>query len=186
MDSIHDDILHLNEKLMLAISVPEEGARILRLLEGNQEVTSRLISANAQAIGTAIRCGIPLVTFTGRIEKLLLSAYQPRMGAAESNPAELQELTYFALELARGLSACHLTFVQLNFGLTKQAASALGAMGLKHVMELSRRRDVLLRLRAATQPEVWDRLLIGERCDGLQAHRISQQAAFGSVGRARG
>src|SRR5688500_16093902 len=110
MDAVQDDIQHLNEQLLLIASDPESGEHILKLMQASTPVIQRIAAASASAIGTAIRCRIPLVTFTAALEDLaVLNPHEWRTGlsmktpATLETPAPLQELTHFALEFAHSL-----------------------------------------------------------------------------------
>lgn len=183
MDALQADIQHLNEQLFLIAGEPTLGERALKLLEASPTVAQRVASASADAVGTAIRCGVPLVTFTSAVEELaILKPRDWRVGVASEVPMELQEFTRFALQFAQRLALLDSTVAQLHFGLTRMAAEGLTRLGVMHLLQMSRRHGVMLRLRLGDQLQVWDRLLIGERCRGPRAYRISQQAALLSLG----
>jgi len=183
VDSLQDDIQHLNEQLLLIASDPELGERTLKMLLASAPIIQRIVAASSNAVSTAIRCRIPLVTFTAALEDLaVLNPRAWRANSAVEIPVALQELTHFALEFAHDLVRAHPTVARMYFGLSRLAADGLGGLALKHLLTLSRRHGVLLRLRAADQPQLWDRLLIGERCSGPRAYRISQQMALLSLG----
>lgn len=183
MDALQDDIQHLNEQLLMIASDAESGERMLKLMQATAPVIQRIAQAGSNAVGTAIRCRIPLVTFTPVLENL--AVLDPRIWRANTAveiPEPLQALTHFTLEFAHNLVREHPTVAQMYFGLSRLAADGLGRLALKHILSLSRRHGVLLRLRAGDQPQLWDRLLIGERCSGPRAYRISQQMALLSLG----
>ena len=177
MDALQDDIQHINEALFLLAS--EQGESLLRTLEASTPVARRITQATSNGIGTAIRCRVPLLTFNSVVEEL--SFVDPRKWrpnvSADPSP-QLKELTRFLLEFAHDLVKMNLTVAQLYFGFSRLAAEAYGRLSLKHLLQLSTRHGVLVRLLAGQRLQDWDRLFIGERLSGPLAYQISQQTGL--------
>lgn len=183
MDTTNEDIAFLNSEVLLLASDPEEGERILRLLGAHPNVIKRIAAAGSKAVGTAIRCGVPLVTFVPLLDELLgLPAVVLHGRTHHEVPAPLRRLTTTALHVAQRLALIDRTVAQLHFGFTPRMCESLKSLGISRLMHLSERHGVLLRLRTPEKPQVWDRLLIGDRCTGPRGFRISQQAGLLSLG----
>lgn len=183
MDALQDDIQDLNSQLLLIVSEPHEGAQILKLMEATPLVAQRIAQAGANGVGTAIRCRTPLVTFTALAEELLaLDPRDWRGSGSMSVPQSLQDLTLYALRLAQRVAHVQPTVAELQFQLSRSSVEALARLPLKHLNPLCRRYGVLLRLRRAQQPQIWERLLIGDTCPGPLGFRIAQQTALLSLG----
>jgi hypothetical protein len=181
MDTLKDDIQYLNEQLFLIAN--EQGEPVLRSMEASPAVARRITAASANGIGTAIRCGVPLVTFTSVLEELALSDPRKwRIGPQVELSPRIQELTRFMLEFARDLVRVNFTVAQMYFGFSRLAAQAYTRLGMKQRLQLSSRHGLLLRLLAAQRNQDWDRLLIGERLSGPLAYQISQQTGLMMLG----
>jgi hypothetical protein len=183
MDTTNEDITFLNSEVLLLASDPEAGERILRLLGAHPNVIKRIAAAGSRAVGTAIRCGVPLVTFVPRLDELLGLPVGDLHGHTNQEiPAPLRKLTTTALHVAQRLALIDRTVAQLHFGFTPRMCESLKSLSISRLMHLSERHGVLLRLRTPERPHVWDRLLIGDRCGGPRGFRISQQAGLLSLG----
>jgi hypothetical protein len=183
MEALNEDVVHLNSQVLLLASDPDEGDHILRVLGAHPLVIQRIASAGSKAVGTAIRCGIPLVTFTHRLEEVLINpAAELQAGAARQVPATIRALARDALHMAQRLAFIDRTVAQLHFDFTPRACEGLVRLSVSRMTRLIERQGVLIKLRAAEQVTVWDRLLIGDRYDGPRGFRISQQAALLSLG----
>lgn len=183
MNTTNEDIAYLNAEVLLLASDPEEGERILRLLGAHPNVIKRIAAAGSKAVGTAIRCGVPLVTFAPRFDDLLsLPATELRGASKQEIPEALRELTTTALHVAQRMALIDRTVAQLHFGFTPRVCETLRSLSISRLLRLSERYGVLLRLRTPEKPQVWERLLIGDRCSGPRGFRISQQAGLLSLG----
>ncbi len=183
MDAIDEDVAHLNSQVLLLASDPDEGDRLMQLLGAHPLVIKRIAAAGSKAVGTAIRCGVPLVTFSSRLEEALLTQASESGGSAGRDvPMSLRALARDTLQMAQRLAFIDRTVAQLHFGLTTRACEGLMRLSVHRMVRLTERHGVLLTLRAAEKVKVWDRLLIGDRCSGPLGFRISQQAALLSLG----
>lgn len=183
MDTTNEDIAFLNSQVLLLASDPREGRRILCLLGARPNVIKRIAAAGSKAVGTAIRCGVPLVTFGSRLDALLgPPAADLRDPSKQDTPASLRQLTTNALHVAQRLALIDRTAAQLHFGFAPCVCEALRSLSIARLMHLSEQHGLLLRLRTPEKPQVWDRLLIGDRCSGPRGFRISQQAGLLSLG----
>jgi len=183
MDAIEEDVAYLNSEVLLIASDPEHGERILRLLGAHPNVVGRIASAGSKAVGTAIRCGVPLVTFTRKLDELLSAPSTDVHGPhAHDLPGSIRDLTRIALHVAHRLALIDRTVAQLHFGFTPRACEALMNLSVSRLLRLGDRHGLLLRLRTPDKVQVWERLLIGDRCTGPRGFRISQQAALLSLG----
>jgi hypothetical protein len=183
MDAIEEDVAHLNSEVLLIASDPAHGERILRLLGAHPNVIGRIASAGSKAVGTAIRCGVPLVTFTRKLDELLSAPSTDVHGShAHDLPGSVKELTRTALHVAHRVALIDRTVAQLHFGFTPRACEALINLSVSRLLRLGDRHGLLLRLRTPDKVQVWERLLIGDRCTGPRGFRISQQAALLSLG----
>lgn len=183
MDTTSEDISYLNSEVLLLVSDPEEGERILRLLGAHPNVIKRIAAAGSKSVGTAIRCGVPLVTFAPRLDELLSLPSTELHGVSKQEiPAGLRMLTTTALHVAQRLALIDRTVAQLHFGFTPRVCEIFKSLSISRLLHLSERHGVLLRLRTPEKAQVWDRLLIGDRCGGPRGFRISQQAGLLSLG----
>lgn len=183
MDTTSEDIAYLNSEVLLLASDPEQGERVLRLLGAHPNVIKRIAEAGSKAVGTAIRCGVPLVTFSPRLDHLLNPPVAGLHGSSmQEIPEALRGLTTTALHVAQRLALIDRTVAQLHFGLTPRGCETLGSLSINRLIRLSERHGVLLRLRTPEKPQVWERLLIGDRCSGPRGFRVSQQAGLLSLG----
>lgn len=183
MDALDEDLTHLNSQVLLLASDPEEGNRLMHLLGAQPLVVKRIAAAGSKAVGTAIRCGVPLVTFASRFDEILMGQAGELGGSgARDLPMSLRVLTRDTLQMAQRLAFIDRTVAQLHFGLTARGCGELMGLSVYRMTRLAERQGVLLTLRAAERVRVWDRLLIGDRCSGPRGVRISQQAALLSLG----
>lgn len=183
MQALNEDVVHLNSQLLLLASDPEEGEGIMRQLGAHPLVIKRIANAGAKAVGTAIRCGVPLVTFASKLEEALIARGAELDGiAGRDAPDALRTLARDTLQMAQRLAFIDRTVAQLHFGFTPRACEGLTRLSVSRMTRLTQRQGALLRLRAADKVHVWDRLLIGDRCSGPRGFRISQQAALLSLG----
>lgn len=183
MEALNEDVVHLNSQLLLLASDPEEGEAMMRLLGASPLVIQRITRAGSKAVGTAIRCGVPLVTFVSKLEEVLVASGGEMTGvASRSVPAALRDLTRDTLHMAQRLAFVDRTVAQLHFGFTPRACEGLTRLSVARIARLTQRHGVLIKLRAADKAQVWDRLLIGDRYSGPSGYRISQQAALLSLG----
>ena len=183
MDAIEEDVAYLNSEVLLIASDPEHGERILRLLGTHPNVVGRIASAGSKAVGTAIRCGVPLVTFTKRLDALLCAPSSDLPGSfATDLPGSLKELTRTALHVAHRSVFIDRTVAQLHFGFTPRVCEALMNLSVSRLLRLGDRHGLLLKLRTPDKVQIWERLLIGDRCAGPRGFRISQQTALLSLG----
>lgn len=173
---LHDDIQHINEQLFLIAS--EYGESVLRSMDASIPVARRIVEAGAGSIGTAIRCGVPLVVFNSVVEELALTDPQKWRGSSAEVPEQLKDLTRFILEFAHDLVHVNRTIAQIYFGFGRLACDAYGRLGHRHLITLSQRHGVLLRLLGGQRPQDWERLFIGERVSGSIALQISQQTGL--------
>jgi hypothetical protein len=173
-----DDIQKLNERLLLIASDQALGGRVLRTLGAGAQVIKRIRTANAQAVATAIRCGVPLIVFTDTLEELASTdPRQWRWSSTSEVPTELRDLALFALNFAHDLALRNITMAKAYFGVSRFTAERLGEFAVAHLETLSRASGPLLRLRSSDDLNLWDRLLIGDRCVGPRASRIAHTAA---------
>jgi hypothetical protein len=180
--SLEDDVRSINEKLLLALVDGVIGAEARKLLQVSRPVARRLAEANASAIGTAIRCGVPLVTFAAAVNELLTADPKSwRMSSVHPVPLLLQELTDFTLMFARQLARSADTSARAYFGLTGTAAENLSRLALVHVQLMSRNFGVLLRLREGDRADMWADLFVGERAAGPTAIQIAQETILLSL-----
>jgi len=174
MDTTLEDFSYLNAQVLLLASDPQQGTRILRLLGAHPTVIKRIASAGSKAVGIAIRCGVPLVTFAPRLDALVSLPDAELHPAAHDMPAPLQSLTATALHVAQHVALIDRTVAQTHFGLTPRVCEGLKSLSARRLQQLSERHGVLLCLRKAEKVKSWDRLLIGDRCSGPRGYRISQ------------
>lgn len=183
MEAANEDIVHLNSDLLLLVCDSKSGQHILKLLGAQPNVIRRIAAAKSAAIGTAIRCGVPLVTFAPRLDDLLIPSASISRGAGKQDvPEPLRHLTAKAFHVAQRLALIDRTVAQLHFGFTPRASEVFRNLSANRILQLSEGYGVLLRLRAAAKPLVWDRLFIGDRCQGPRAFRISQQSGLLNLG----
>jgi hypothetical protein len=181
--AMRDDIQHLNSQLLLYACDSRNGDRLLTLLGAKKNIRTKMAAASARGLGTAIRCGVPLITMADNVEALILRDVHawPRDTAGDV-PAELKALTLESLQFARMTALRDPTLVQLYFWLSRPAAQRLARISLVQINLMSRRRTPLLQLRAQNNAVVWDRLMMGERCAEPMATRISQMTALQALG----
>jgi hypothetical protein len=182
MDALNEDVAHLNSQVLLLASDPEDGDRTMRLLGAHPMVIKRIATAGSKAVGTAIRCGVPLVTFARSLEEVMGQSAESKGTAARDVPLSLRVLSRDTLHVAQRLALIDRTVAQLHFGLTPRACESLMNLSVHRIARITERQGVLLTLRAAEKVKVWDRLLIGDRCAGPRGFRISQQTALLSLG----
>lgn len=183
MDPLAADIEQLNSRLFLLAQDAVTGVEVLRRLKTELAVIARIKAANEGAICTAVRCGVPLVTFIEEIDELI---QDPRGGLdggeADAVTKGLRDLTMFALQLAQRLALEHETLADMHFGLQSTTAGALTRLGITDLESMSRCGQVLLQLRKGSQPVIWDRLLIGGLSTKAWAFRIAHETALLSSG----
>jgi hypothetical protein len=175
---LDEDVRDINEQLLLIASDPTIGKRALRLLQASSAVSRLLENADSSAIGTAIRCGIPLITFLPTVSDLLCSeprSWRPK--AASDVPEKLQDLMFFSLTFARQLAQSKPVMAQGYFRLTLSAAENLAVLAVFHLKRMSRQFGMLLRLREGDQEQIWEDILVGQRATGALAFQIAQEAA---------
>jgi len=173
---LQDDIQHINEQFFLLAN--EYGESVLRSMDASIQVVRRIVEAGAGSIGTAIRCGVPLTIFNDTVEELALSDPQKWRSSSAEVPEQLKELTRFVLEFAHDLVHVNRTIAQIYFGFSRLSCDAYGRLSHKHLITLSQRHGVLLRLLGGQRPQDWERLFIGERVSGPIALQISQQTGL--------
>jgi hypothetical protein len=183
MGALDEDVEYLNSEMLLLASDAGHGKRVLRLLGAHPNVIGRIASAGSKAVGTAIRCGVPLVTFTTKLDELLFAPLvEGHSSAVHEIPDSLRQLTRISLQVAHRVALIDRTVAQLHFGFTPRACDAMTNLSVSRLVRFCDRRGPLLRLRAPDNVQVWERLLIGDRCGGPRGIRISQQAALLSLG----
>lgn len=183
MEAANEDIVHLNSDLLLLACDSKSGRHILKLLGAQSNVIRRIAAAKSAAIGTAIRCGVPLVSFSPRLDDLLIPSTSISRGVGKQEvPEPLRHLTVQTFHVAQRLALIDRTVAQLHFGFTPRASEVFRNLSAKRILQLSEGHGVLLRLRAAAKPLVWDGLFIGERCQGPRAFRISQHSGRQNLG----
>jgi len=173
---LQDDIQYLNEQFFLLAH--EYGENVLRSMDASIPVARRIIEAGAGGIGTAIRCGVPLVVFTDSVEELALTDPQKWRTSSAEVPDQLKDLTRFALQLAHDLTHINRTIAQIYFGFGRTGCDAYARLSHKHLIAMSQRCGVLVRLLGGQRPQDWERLFIGERVGGPIALQISQQTGL--------
>lgn len=177
--AIEEDVAKLNSELLLLASDPDDGNSVLRLLGAQPNVITRIAAAGSKGVGTAIRCGVPLVTFVPKLEELLAARVAD---VHESNsqevPTAVRELTRMTLQVAQRVALIDRTLAQLHFGFTARALDGLAGLSMTRLLRLADRHGVLLRLRASDKTRMWDRLLIGDRSPGPRGYRFSHQTAL--------
>jgi hypothetical protein len=176
--NLDDDVRGINEQLLLIVSDPAAGKRVLRLLQASAGVSRLIENTDASGIGTAIRCGIPLVSFAPAVNDLLCvepNLWRPK--SASEVPEKLQDLTLFVLMFAQKLAQIKAVMAQSFFKLTLSASENLAMLPVFHVNRLSRQFGLLLRLREGDQQPLWEDLFVGERAQGALAFQIAQEAA---------
>lgn len=182
MADIDEDITYLNSEVLLAASDPDEGERTLRLLGAHPNVINRIATAGSKGVGTAIRCRVPLVTLAPRVEELLNgSSLEHRSVHATEGSEAVQQLTRTALQVAQRVALTDRTLAQLHFDISSRTCERLVELSVARLLRLNERHGILLRLRTPEKPQVWDRLLIGDRCNDPRGFRISQQRILMSL-----
>ena len=182
MADIDEDITYLNAEVLLLASDPDEGERTLRLLGAHPNVINRIATAGSKGVSTAVRCRVPLVTLSPRLEELLngSSLGHRSVHAPEASEA-IQRLTRIALQVAQRVALTDRTLAQLHFGISSRTCERLVELSVARLRRLNERHGILLRIREAEKPQIWDRLLIGDRCNDPRGFRISQQRILMSL-----
>src|SRR5690348_669843 len=100
-----EDVQRINEQVLLLVVDRSCGGRARRALQVSKPVAKLISAARAPAIGTAIRCGVPLIVFTRAFHEVV--ALDPRRWssvAASAPPEELEALTRFTLHFVHELA----------------------------------------------------------------------------------
>lgn len=177
--AIEEDVAKVNSEVLLLASDPEEGESTLRLLGAQPNVIARIASAGAKGVGTAIRCGVPLVVFVPKLEELLaMRVADVHEANAQQVPPAIKELTRLTLQVAQRAALIDRTLAQLHFGFTGRSLDGLIGLSMTRLLRLADRHGVLIRLRASDKTRLWDRLLIGDRSPGPRGYRFSHQTAL--------
>jgi hypothetical protein len=174
-----DDIQCLNEKLFRLILDPHQGAEGRRLLQIGGPVTQHISSANRRALGIAIHCTVPLVTFSATLEEAL--AQDPRQWAADSAsqiPSALQDLTLFTLRFAQSVVLRNASVAHAFFGFSRLFAERFGDTALRNLEALSQYRQCLLRLRGGDDVAAWQALLVGDRSGSDRGQLLARISAY--------
>lgn len=180
---ILDDFFFLNSELLLLASDPEKGRQFLRQLGAHPRVIKAIGVASQPGIKTALRCRVPLLTFTPELDELItLSEAELRATQPQDVPEPLRQLTTTALHVAHRLALADRLQAQEKFGFTPRQCERFMHLGIGRLMRIKDRRGLLVRLRAADRPVTWERLLIGDRFPDQRGFRIAQQAASLSLG----
>lgn len=184
MEALVNDIQRINREFFRLALQPDLSTRVMRLLSASDAVANRIRGSTEEGQQTAIKCRMPLVTLTGELEDLITSHPHdwPAQRIGKEIPPQLQLFTRFVLEVAWGLSRLDLTAPETQFGLSRQAVADLRRCGAGDLIAIAERPTVFLRVRAANQPLLWDRLMIGSRCEGPRATRIAREIALMSLG----
>jgi hypothetical protein len=173
---LDEDLRHINEQLLLILSDSVIRQQALKLLQISPLVAQRIAGADPNAIGTATRCHVPLVTFTPAVTGFLMSKPSTWRPVPQGDvPEALRELTRLTLMFARQLVQKRGAMVQAYFGLSREPAQALDALALTDVQRLADQFGVVLRLQSE-DPEIWDELLIGQRGVGPGPNEIARHA----------
>ena len=180
---ILDDFFFLNSQLLLLASDQQHGRRHLLLLGAHPRVIKVIAGAGKQGIVTALRCRVPLLTFTEELDELIrLSEAELRATHPVDVPEELRQVTTVALHVAHRLAHIDRLQAQEKFGLTPRQCERFMQLGIGRLTRLRDRRGLLVRLRAPDKAVTWERLLIGDRFPDPRGFRIAQQAASLSLG----
>ena len=145
------DVAEINEQVLRLLRDAKWGAEIARLLEASDSVFRKIVVATPASLQTAASCGLPLVRFVPEMTEWLLAAPQS-VGHAKPIPRALQELSLYALTVARTLEP---EFAQILFALSPKAIDLLSALQFVQLMQLVERSGVLLALRDGDQPKGW-------------------------------
>jgi hypothetical protein len=175
---LSDDVQRINERVMLLMVDRSIGGRVRRLLEVTPPVAALIANANAQAIGTAIRCGLPLVTFTRAFHDLAGVPVRNWPRTATAPPPELRDLTVFVLHFAHELVLRNITLSHAFFGFSRSDAEMFRNLPMIHLETLANRSTSLLRLRAADVVSVWNGLFVGGRCADARAQALAHRSAW--------
>jgi hypothetical protein len=176
--TVGDDIQCLNEKLFRLLADPEQGRKLHQLLQISRPVSQLISSANGRALGTAIRCTVPLLTFSASIEEAVTKGAQPPAYSLPVEHEALRDLTLFTLRFAQGLVLRNMSMAHAFFGFSRLFAERFSEMALMHVEALSRSRACLLRLRASDDVTAWEALLVGNRCWDARGLLLARVAAY--------
>jgi hypothetical protein len=177
-----EDIERLNEKVCQLATDPVRGNSVLAELGASPEVASRLHGANEAALATAIRCRVPLLEFTIHLEELIARpARQWKFDETKSGSSELRGLTGFCLCLAHDLSQRNVMVVQKLFSVSRTTAEKVAELSVANRERLANHSSRLIRLRDADDLQVWDLLLIGDRCRDTRALEVARWAVQQSM-----
>lgn len=184
MEAIVNDLVTINREFFRLALNADWSCRVLRVLGASEAVANKIRNSTEEGRATAIKCRMPLVVLSDAAEELFTRHPHdwPPDRRMIDLPDELRSLTRFVLEVVWGMSRLDLTTPQMQFGLSRHAVEDLSRYGVRDLYALAERSTALLKLRAPLQPLIWDRLMIGARCEGPRATRISQQTAMMTVG----
>ncbi|MGH3430683.1 MAG: hypothetical protein ACRDQZ_24480, partial [Mycobacteriales bacterium] len=178
LNTFLEDVQRINEQLLLLVVDPSSGGRVRRALQVSKPVAKLISAARAPAIGTALRCGVPLVVFTRTFHEI--AALAPRRWssvAAPAPPDELRALTRFTMHFVHELALRSAALTHALFKLPPAVCGAFGEVPLVHVETLVQ-RGCVLRLRSGDDPLAWDRLFVGGRCGDGRAQTLAHLSAL--------
>ena len=182
MHTLGRDIEQLNQKVLLFAADQEQAAN--RYLGIHPNVNKQLKQASSSGCQSAIACGVPLVHLR---EEIVADLVEPdRLSLPSSRyhndlPELLSEINLLALQLAQRTTFINPHLAVLYFGLNRQQMDYVAGSCVSDLARYAVRCPNIVKLRGATSPTMWERIMIGGLIGGPRGLRISHDAALMSL-----